>query len=294
MNLTEKLLVAHAMSSGAVIAVLAVAFGLVYRSLQIFHIALGAGFVVSAYMFYVAVSLFHLPVELGACLAIVVGCILGCGMEKGVYRAFYVKRSSAGIVMVASLGLYVVITNAVGLIFGNGPVSIRRELSPPLGLWGLEITVLQAWQLGLCLVTLLVCGIARMFSKVPNALWAMGENPELLEVLRHPILKYRAVVLGLSGGLSAIPACLIMYDTGLHPYSGMTYVFSAATAVFFAGAERLFGWIIVAFALSTLQSLVIWRFSARWGEVVLYVALVVVLLFRRDGIFASSKRAEES
>ena len=46
--------------------------------------------------------------------------------------------------------------------------------------------------------------------------------------------------------------------------------------------------------LSILQSLAIWKFSARWTDLVTFVVLIFVLLFRPQGLFGISKRLEEA
>ena len=48
-----------------------------------------------------------------------------------------------------------------------------------------------------------------------------------------------------------------------------------------------------AVVLSVLQSVVIWRFSAKWGDMVAFALLLAVLLFRRTGLLGIALRTEE-
>lgn len=55
-------LLANGLVNGALFALLAVAFGLVYRSARIFHVAFGGLYVVFAYLLYAGVTWLSLPV----------------------------------------------------------------------------------------------------------------------------------------------------------------------------------------------------------------------------------------
>jgi branched-chain amino acid transport system permease protein len=122
----------------------------------------------------------------------------------------------------------------------------------------------------------------------------MGENPELLQVHGWRLGRYRALVFALSGALVAVPACLIMVDVGMDVHAGMSYLLIAAVAVLAGGVARVEGWVMGGFVLAVMQSLVVWKFSAKWMDLVAFVLLLAVLLFRREGLLGIRKRTEES
>jgi branched-chain amino acid transport system permease protein len=77
-------------------------------------------------------------------------------------------------------------------------------------------------------------------------------------------------------------------------HAGMSYLLLAAVAVLAGGISRMEGWVLGGFLLALLQSLVVWKFSAKWMDLVAFVLLLVVLLFRREGLTGIRKRTEEA
>lgn len=292
MNLFLQLL-ANGMVNGAMFALLAVGFGIVYRSVQVFHVAYGGAFVLAAYLFYSLVTFAKLGWWTGGLAAVALSALFGWAMESGFYGPSYRRGTALGAVMVASLGLGIVIENVLALIYGNEIRAIPRELARAVTLGPVRLTVIQLAQIAVCAAVLLgLATAARMrFFRVVRA---MGENAELLQVHGWRLGRYRALVFAFSGALVAVPACLIMVDVGMDVHAGMSYLLIAAVAVLAGGVDRMEGWVLGGVMLAILQSLVVWKFSAKWMDMVAFVLLIAVLLFRREGILGIRKRTEET
>lgn len=286
-------LLANGLVNGAMFAVLAVGFGLVYRSIRVFHVAYGAVFVLAAYGFHSFVTMAGLGWWSAGFLAVGLSALVGWVIEVGFYHPFYRRGTAPGAVMVASIGLGIVIENGLALIYGNEVRAIPRDLAQPVMLGQVRLTTIQVGQFVIC--SLVLGGLAaanrlRCF----RVLRAMGENPELLQVHGWRLGRYRGLVFALSGALAAVPACLVMVDVGMDVHAGMSYLLIAAVAVLAGGVFRAEGWVLGGVVLAILQSLVVWKFSANWMNLVAFVLLIAVLLFRREGLLGVLKRTEES
>lgn len=292
MNLFLQLL-GNGVVNGALYAVLAAGFGLVYRSTGVFHVAYGGVFVLSAYAFHSLVTLVGLGWWAAGAVAVLLSGAAGWAMETGFYGPFFRRGTAHGAVMVASLGLSIVIENGLALIYGNEIRAIPRDLMPAVALGPVRMTQIQLVALAVGLSVLLLLAMARRL-RFFRVIRAMGENPELLQVHGWRLGRYRALVFALSGALAAVPACLIMVDVGMDVHAGMSYLLIAAVAVLAGGVARVEGWVLGGFVLAVLQSLVVWKFSAKWMDLVAFVLLLAVLLFRREGLLGIRKRTEES
>ena len=292
MNLLLQLL-ANGVVNGAMFAVLAVGFGLVYRNIGVFHAAYGGVFVLAAYLFHSLVTVVGLGWWTGGVMTVGLSAAFGWVMEKGFYHPFFRRGTAPGAVMVASLGLGIVIENLLALVYGNEIRAIPRDLAGAMTLGTVRLTTIQVGQFVLCgavLAGLAVANRLRFFRVVR----AMGENPELLEVHGWRLSRYRAWVFALSGALAAVPACLLMVDVGMDVHVGMSYLLLAAVAVLAGGIARMEGWVLGGVVLAVLQSLVVWKFSAKWMDLVAFVLLLAVMLFRREGLLGIRKRTEET
>ena len=293
MNLFLQLL-GNGIVQGAVAMLYAAGFGIVYRSFRVFHIAMGAQFVFSCYAFYFCASILKLPLAAAICGVLSLSALFALLIEWTVYRPFFRKGCSSGVVMIASLGVMIVVENLIALTFGNEVKTISNQLEPSVAFAGLRFTRIQLLQFFVGIGVFTAVGAMVRFSKWLKAVWAMGDQPELLPVLGLPLSRLRLMVMALGGILVAVAAMLVSRDIGMDPHVGMHYLLLGSVAVFFGGTDRYWAWGAGAMLLAILQSLAVWKFSARWTDLVTFGVLIFVLLFRPQGLFGVSKRLEEA
>jgi len=287
-------LMANGLVNGALFAMLAVGFGLVWRTIRVFHVAYGGLFVACAYIFHVLVTRYGFSPVTGGVLTTCIGGAAGALMEVGFYRPFYRKEASSGAVLVASLGIFVAIENLIAMGFGNQLQTVLRELAPAFRIGPVALTRLQTIEFAVGLTTVGALWLLVRRLRAFKALWAMGDEPELISTLGLPLFRLRTMVFVISTMLVAVSASLITYDLGVDPHMGMSYLLVAAVAVLVGGRDSDTGWIGGAIVLAILQSLVVWKFSARWMDLVTFVLLVSMLVFRPQGLIATQQRVEEA
>lgn len=286
-------LLANGIVNGALFAVLACAFGLVYRSARIFHIAFAGLFLVGPYASLASSAWLGGPVAVSILIGVFVGGLSGWLVEVVLYRPFLRRNASAAAVLVASLGAFVVIVNLIALGFGNEVRTIERGLAQRVTVGPVGLTSIQIWQFLVGTAVVVGLGIATTRVRAFKVVWAMGDEPGLIPVLGLPMHRYRALVFILSGMLGALAGCLIGYDVGIDPHMGMSYLLIAAVAVLAGGIDSYKGWVLGGFTLAILQSLVVWRFSAKWMDLATFAVLIAVLMFRPQGMMGIKKRLEE-
>ena len=145
--------------------------------------------------------------------------------------------------------------------------------------------------MGIFLCVLL--GLTVKKARLIKALWAMGDEPDLVRVLGLPFYLLRALVFIISSFFAGTASILTALDVGMDPHVGMGALLTGAVAVMVGGVEKFAGWIVGAFTLAILQSLAVWKFSARWIDLVTFSLLIITLLTRPQGIMGTRKRLEE-
>jgi branched-chain amino acid transport system permease protein len=154
----------------------------------------------------------------------------------------------------------------------------------------MDIQVVE-FAVGIVTVVLFWFAVRRLW--IFKAIWAMGDEPDLIPVLGLPLFRLRDVVFMLSSVFVAVPACLITLDVGVDPHIGISYMLIAAVSVLAGGIGRINGWLTGAMLLAILQSLAVWKFSSRWIDLVTFCLLVFMLLLRPQGLISTHSRAEE-
>ncbi len=289
MTLLLQLLI-NGLVTGALYALVALGFGLVYRSTRVFHLALGAIYTAAAYGVYITLRWGR---EAGIIIGILTALILGLLIERFVYRPLYKRSSSSGVILVASLGIYIFVVNLIALVFGNEVKILSRGIEPSVTFFGIILTRMQLIQFFTGVFVIFIWVILLKKLRFFKGIWAMGDEPVLVRVLGLPLWRFRDTVFLLSSFLVAVSSILVALDVGVDPHIGLPAFLIGAVAVLVGGVSNFRGWVISAFIIAELQSLVIWKFSARWNDAITFVVLIIVLLLRPQGIFSVKGRMEE-
>lgn len=197
------------------------------------------------------------------------------------------------VMLVASLGIYIFMENAAALIFGNDIKVLSTGIEPSIKLGEIILTRIQVIQLGAGLIFTGALFFLLSRNKYVKALWALGDEPELVEVLNLPLKGLRILAFIIASFFAGSASILTALDVGMDPHGGMNALLTAAVAVIIGGLDSIAGWIVGAYILALIQSLVIFQFSSRWTPLVTFGLLIIILLTRPQGILGLKKRLEE-
>jgi branched-chain amino acid transport system permease protein len=293
MDLLLQLLL-NALVNASIFSLLAVGFGIVYRSMRFFYIAYGGIYVFASYSMIALQYYLHLPAQFFIPLSVLAAVSTSLLMERVIYLPLDRRGATPAVLFVVSLGAYVFIINGIALVFGSDIKVLSKELGPSFALGSLTITRMQVLQLLVGVVLLFAFWALIRKNNYMKGIWAMGETPELVRVLGLPFELMRMAVYLISSAFAAVASILVAFDTGMDPYVGMRAVLTAAVAVLVGGVNVFWGWIGGAILLAVLQSMAVWQFPAKWSDLITFGILVCTLIFRPQGLFSPRKRREES
>ncbi len=270
-------------------ALIALSFGMVYRTTGIFHIALGGLYTLSAYIAYTLLNI-KLGFIFALIGAIILTIIFSIIIEIFVYKPLYKKKSGSGVILIASLGLYIILENSIAMIYGNEIKLLSDKIEPSVSFANILLTRIQIVQFFIGIILIIVFFILIKKFRIFKAIWAMGEESDLIRSMGIPIFNLRLIVFSISAIFIAFASVFTAYDIGIDPHIGMSAFLIGAVAVLVGGKDNPLGWVLSAFIISFFQSLVIWQFSAKWNDAITYTILIIVLLLRPNGLFSRSKR----
>lgn len=268
---------------GLLLAVVGVAFSLVYSTTRVFHIALGAIYALAPYVLLEALRA-SVSWHLGIALAVLACTGLGLAAEGLVHWPLERRRASPEVHLISSLGAFLVVGQIVVLLWGSDAQVLRTGVDVVYQVAGLRATAGQ-------LISLAVAGsvLAGVFvwlrrTDVGLQFRAMTSNPSLLATLGRNIRSLRWVVFGLSGALAAVAALAAARDVGFDHNVGMHTVLVGIAATIVGGRGSFLGAAVAGLLLGVLRAQVVWHFSARWEEATTFVLLAVFLLLAPGGL----------
>lgn len=279
--------------SGALIALMAIGFWFIYRSTNLFHIAHGAVYTASVYIFLTLYVTLGISLYLSLPIALISGAILGLAMYLSVYRPLEKKKASAGVKFISSLAIYIFIVNIVAMTYGNETKIISEGLSDSLSFGNVILTKIQIYQFISFLMLFILSYSFIQGTKAGGAIRAIGDNPVLFKAIGLNEKRVKIMVFSIGSAIAALASILTGLDVGIDPHIGMFALLNAVVAVIIGGIKKLKGVVLGAFLIGIMQNLVIWQFSARWESAVTFLVLVTVLLYRSGGLLVVKRRVEE-
>jgi len=276
---------------GALYALMAVGFAVIFGSTRVFHYAHGTTYVIIGYLFYWLAERLHVPWWLAAAFAAFAGVVFGVALDRYVYRPIQRDEGSFFTVFVASFGIGVVAENIIIILFGASFVSISTPLTRAADVGGgIVVSYLGIFSVlaaGL-LFTFLNWFLAR--TDVGVALRALSENPELVRGFGLNPRKLSQYAFAL-GSLLVAPAALVATCvTGLTPTAGHRVVLISIAASIIGGIGSLRGAGLGGLILGLAESLAVWKLSTGWSEAVAFVILLGFILARPSGLFGTRAR----
>lgn len=278
-------LFANGVVNGSHYALLALGFGLIFGTTRVVHFAYGPVYALSAYGAWVLAAGFGAPLWLAMTGSIVTGVVAGVLSWLVIYQPFERRGSSLLVVLIASLGLFIVLENAIGVVFGTDTKAVPN---PPSGilLWGpLVLTGAQMLQLAAFAVVTAGVGLYLTRARMGKAVLAMTDNAEMARVIGIDTGRVSIIAFALGSAIAAVPACLILFKDGATAHMGFMAVFMAFVAVVVGGVGSLRGAVLGGLVLGIVESAGMVRIPTEWQSVVAFVVLFVVLLVRPRGLF---------
>lgn len=287
--------------AGSIYSLIALGFSLIYSGTRIFHIAHGAIYTSAPYffiawsaLFLIIFSSYEVVIFIFAILLslISVGALIYL-FEKLVYYPLEIRKSPMLVPFISSLGIYIIVVNLIALLFGNETKILNQQIEPTIYIGSAIVTRIQVIQFIVAVILNSVVFIVLAKTTLGRNIRALFDNSVLLSVLGIDIKKVRLVLLIIGSLLAASASLIKAFDVGFDPNIGMSAVLTAAVAIIVGGIGKHHGAVFAAILIGVIQNIVIWYTSSQWQEAVTFVILIIVLLVRKEGLFAAQLRMEE-
>lgn len=275
--------------SGVALALLSVAFSLVYLPARVFYIALAGIYTIVPFIALMCMQI-ALPWQAAIVGALMAGTLLSVCCESFNHSLLDAKRASSGAHMISSLGIYIIIAQLTAIVWGNESKVLRTGLDKVDTIGDLIVTQSQEISMLVGSVLLLAYFLWLWRSKAGLFFRAMADNSDEFALRGHSLRKMRLVSFALSGFFCSASSLLVAYDIGFDAHGGLSTVLLAVVAVMIGGRQSFAGPVVGALCLGIIRALVVWSFSAQWAEAFTFASLALMLLVRPQGLLGSKLR----
>lgn len=273
--------------TGALYAVIALAFNVIYRGARLFNLAQGEIVAVSGFLVtWFAVST-PLPVPAAILLAFVCSIAMGVLIERVIFRPM-VGQPIFAVVMI-TVGMMILLRGLILVVWGPEPRAFPQIFAAePIRVGGLLFSQSIFW--GGLISLPLFAAISWFFEKTLRGLTmsAVAESHSAAQSLGISVMVSTAIAWGMAGGLSTFAAITFLSGQSL------TFMVSdigmrAIPVALLAGLESIWGALLAGIIIGVGESLAVGYLDPHTvgsaSEAFPYLIMLVILLIRPQGLF---------
>lgn len=285
-------LVASGLRFGLVIALAAVGLSLLYGTTGLTNFAHGElvtfGAVATWYVNNAGVNLW-LAVPVG----VVLGGLFGALLETSLFRPLRRRRMPVLSVMVVSIGLAFLLRYLISLVFGAGPRQYQQYAaqSPTVDLGPINVRPVDVIIVVTATLALVVVGVFLQRSRLGTAIRAVSDDVDLAASSGIDVQRVILTVWIMSGAMAGLAGVMLGATDTITWNMGQRVLLVMFAAVVLGGLGTAFGAMAGGLVVGIVSDVSTYWLDADLKIVVALAALVVVLLFRPQGIFGVRARA---
>lgn len=275
---------------GSIYALSALGFVLIYKSSRVLNIAHGQIIAAGAFITYALTVWFGIPIIISFLASLVLTFFLAMSVER-IFLRRLIGEPIISVIMV-TIGLMSILDGLIYLTpFGTENFSFPSFLpNTPITIGGVSISWTQL--VGVCITFTLIGGFSWFFNKSTLGISMRAVSDDQLASMSIGISVPR--VFGLAwamAGLSAAAAGTIIGNiTGLNFDTLHAFGIVVFPVVILGGLDSITGAVVAGIIMGLIQQFASGYLDGNWGlngtgEVMPYIILLIILLFKPHGLF---------
>ncbi|MFN8133201.1 MAG: branched-chain amino acid ABC transporter permease [Solirubrobacteraceae bacterium] len=290
-------------SNGAIWALIAIGYTLVYGIIELINFAHGDNFMLGSFVAFSLYSVFGLTTSTGtvglilgllACLIIAaaVCALINVMIERVGYRPL--RNAPKLAPLITAVGFSFILQNVGILWLGPSQVSIPDLINAQhvvVTIFGIQIHNADVLAIGVTapLVIGLTAYVTR--SRAGKAMRATAQDPEaarLMGINVDTTISFTFMLGGLMAGAAGLVFAL--YQTTIWYFSGFQAGLIAFTAAVMGGIGNIQGAVLGGLIIGCIQQIADDRIGAQWTPAVVFFYLIVIMVFRPQGLLGEETR----
>ncbi len=295
--------VAAGISNGAIWALVAIGYTLVYGIVELINFAHGEVFMIGSFVSAAVIGTLGLHKGLntfalfGGLLLVLIVAMLGAGIlnaliERVAYRPL---RSAPKLApLITAVGMSFILQN-VGLLWLGGSqegiVDLINAQKTLVTVFGVTIENGDVLAIGVTIPLLLVMTSFINRSRLGKAMRATAQDPEAARLMGINVDTTISLTF-LIGGMLAGAAGLIyaLYQTTIWFFQGFTGGLIAFTAAVMGGIGNLRGAVLGGVIIGCIQQMSDNRIGSEWTPAVVFAYLILIMVFKPSGLLGEQTR----
>lgn len=210
--------------------------------------------------------------------------------------AFRPLREAGGIpLLITSIGIALVLRYLIVFIYGTRTRTVTVNpagMDVPIGAGTLHISTHAITVIAVSLALMFAVHVVLQRTKLGTAMRAMADNKDLARVTGIPTERVVRWTWIIGGGLAGVAGYLLMLEAGTIAYNrGWILLLPIFAAVILGGIGSIYGAMYGGFIIGLTEAVSIIWLPSGYGRAAAFIIMILVLLFRPQGLFAGRSTA---
>jgi branched-chain amino acid transport system permease protein len=282
-------LVFQGLVRGAMYALMGIGLSLIFGILGVVNFAHGEFFMLGTYAMYFVSALLGLPFLAGVAAAAFGLFVVGVVVERALIEPLRQRAGRDWLLdsFVLTIGLMVILQNLALLGFGSRRRGITTMVEGSVVFGNVTITYERLAILALAVIIVGLLAAYIKFTDTGKAIRATAQDPEAAQTLGIDIKRIYTVAFGIGAALAGAAGALLISIFPAFPTVGYQPVLKSFAVVILGGLGNIPGAIAGGFLLGIVEAYAIFFMSAGWQSVITPLIIILVLVFRPQGLFTA-------
>ena len=276
----------NGISIGAVYAIIALGYTMVYGIAKMLNFAHGDIIMVGAYISFCVVNYMGLPAIVSVIAAMAVCTLLGIVIEGLAYKPLRGTPSLA--VLITAIGVSYFLQNAAQLIWGSAAKNYKSVVTmAPIKLFEGQLIITGEVLLTVVVSALVMIGLTLFTGKTRTgkAMRAVSEDRAAAQLMGINVNKTISMTFAIGSALAAVAGVLLCSTVPtLMPTTGSMPGIRAFTAAVFGGIGSIPGAMLGGILLGIIETFAKAYISTQFSDAIVFSVLIIILLVKPAGL----------
>ncbi len=271
-------------SIGVAVVLMALGLTIIFGLLDVINMAHGEFYAIGA---YAAVALLGvgLPFWWALGLTPLLMAAVGYATERTLIQRVFHSRERHTLTLLLTFGLAIILEDALKIVFGANPLRLEPPITGASEVFGLFFPNYRLFVMALGSVVIAAVWLVVFRTSLGAMVRAAAYDRHMAASLGVPVAVVYAGTFAFGVALAGLAGVLLAPIYSVFPTMGRDFVLIAFSVVIIGGMGSIKGAVIAGLVLTQIQSISSLYISPVWGDPLLFGIMVLVLMWRPQGLF---------
>lgn len=274
----------NGLSIGVAVVLMALGLTIIFGLLDVINMAHGEFYAIGAYL-AVALLGVGLPFWWALLLTPLLMAVMGYATERGLIQRVFHSKDRHTLTLLLTFGVGVVLEDVLKIAFGANPLPMESPISGATEVLGLFFPNYRLFVM--VFGALLIAGVWLLVFRTPLGaiVRAAAFDRHMSASLGVPVARVYAATFAFGVALAGLAGVLLAPIYSVFPTMGRDFVLIAFSVVIIGGMGSIKGAVLAGLLLTQVQSISSLFISPVWSDPLLFGIMVLVLMWRPQGLF---------